>query len=95
VVPEALDYQVFIHILDDSSGPIAQADFQPKAGAYPTSVWSPGETIEECIGLDTPDLPPSDWRFAIGLYDLATGQRLPVSDANGQLLSNDMVLVQP
>ncbi|MBN1311710.1 MAG: glycosyltransferase family 39 protein [Anaerolineae bacterium] len=93
LAPATVDYHVFIHLLDAGGSQIAQADFQPKDGLYPTSVWVVGEAIEDCVTLDAPGLPQSGWKAAIGLYDLATGLRLPVIDAGGQALLNDMVLI--
>lgn len=95
LAPVALDYHVFVHLLDAGGGPIAQADFQPKSGLYPTSVWNPGETVDGCVTLDAPSLPSAGWRVAVGLYDLVTGQRLPIVNDNGQSLSSDMVLIEP
>lgn len=95
VAPASLDYHVFVHLLDAGGSQIAQADFQPKNGLYPTSVWNPGETVDDCVMLKASELPGSGWQVAVGLYDLATGQRLSVVDAAGQSLSNDRVLIQP
>jgi hypothetical protein len=86
------DYHVFVHMLGEDGTPLAQADFQPKNGAYPTGAWSPGETVDDCVTLDAPDLPPTGWQVAIGLYDLADGLRLPVHDAAGRALPDDSVL---
>jgi hypothetical protein len=93
--PAPLDYQVFVHLLGEGGDQVAQADFQPKDGLYPTSLWLPGETISDCVVLDTPGLPQDGWQIAVGLYDLATGQRPSVTDARGQSIENNMVMVEP
>ncbi|MBN1429339.1 MAG: hypothetical protein JXB07_13280, partial [Anaerolineae bacterium] len=95
IAPSPLDYHVFVHLLDAGGDQIAQADFQPKNGLYPTGVWAVGETVDDCVTLDAPGLQPSGWQVAVGLYDLATFRRLPVLDANGQPLPNDAVLISP
>lgn len=95
MAPASLDYHVFVHLLDAGGGQIAQADFQPRNGLYSTGVWTVGEAIDDCVTLDAPRLPPLGWQVAVGLYDLATFQRLPVVDANGQSLPNGAVLVSP
>jgi hypothetical protein len=62
---------------------------------YPTGVWWVGETIRDCATLQGSALPPAGWRIALGLYDLATGQRLPVTDRTGTELSDGQVVVKP
>ncbi len=71
------DYTVFVHLLDPDDNLIAQADSPPANGAYPTSLWDPGEIIvdEHAIG----DLPPGHYTLQVGLYQPETGERLPVN----------------
>lgn len=94
LAPTSMDYHVFIHVLSGESGLVAQADFQPKNGLYPTGVWTAGEAIDDCITLDASQL-PDKWKIALGLYDLPSGERLPVVDRDGLLLDNDMVVITP
>jgi hypothetical protein len=72
------DYNLFIHLLDGEGNTIAQADAPPTYNAYPTSWWAPGETI-----ADVRLLPPAPdvTHLRLGLYDLATGERLVVSES--------------
>jgi 4-amino-4-deoxy-L-arabinose transferase-like glycosyltransferase len=91
----AIDYHVFVHVLAEDGTPLTQADFQPKNGVYPTGAWSPGEAIDDCVTLHAPDLPPSGWQVAIGLYNLDDGLRLPVRDSAGRMQPDDSVLVSP
>ncbi len=75
------DYTVFLH-LSPAPGqpPVAQEDAQPCDNSYPTSWWSPGEIIEENHRLAIPPgAAPGQYVLAAGMYNLATGQRLPVS----------------
>jgi hypothetical protein len=67
------DYTVFVHLLDASGALMAQRDAMPRQGAYPTSLWQPGEFV-----LDTYDFEaaPPGFRLLVGLYDAETGQRL-------------------
>ncbi|MBN1429340.1 MAG: glycosyltransferase family 39 protein [Anaerolineae bacterium] len=95
IAPASADYQVFVHLLDADGNQIAQADLQPRGGRYPTSVWLPGEAIDDCVALDAPGLPPSGWQIAVGLYDLATSQRPPAMDAGGRVLENNRVIIGP
>jgi hypothetical protein len=95
IAPVTADYHVFIHVLSDQGGLLRQSDAEPKGGAYPTSAWAPGEAINDCVRIDTPGLPETGWRIATGLYDLATGERLPVVDRAGQALKDNIVVWKP
>ena len=79
------DYTVFIHLLDSQGRIQGQADSPPRAGKYPTSVWDAGETISDPHTISLrPDLPPGEYRLAIGLYDPETGQRLGTIEEDGK-----------
>lgn len=93
--PVAIDYQVFVHILSGQGAVLGQWDFSPKGGRYPTSAWSPGESINDCMTLDTPGLPAQGWHIAVGLYDPASGVRLPVFDRSGQPVPNNEIVISP
>lgn len=70
-----IDYTVFVHALDAEGRIMAQADNQPRQGAYPTSFWQPGELIQDVYPLS---LPANVAQLRVGLYQQQTGQRLPV-----------------
>ncbi|NJN96806.1 MAG: hypothetical protein HC875_23210 [Anaerolineales bacterium] len=76
IEPVNADYVVFVHLLDERSEMLGQADGPPTGNAYPTRWWSPGETI-----ADTRSLPstPGLSKLRLGLYDLTSGQRLPIT----------------
>lgn len=84
LAPVSEDYVVFLHLLDSSGATVAQADGPPANNAYPTRWWSPSELV-----ADTHSLPPAPGAVALrlGLYDLASGQRLPIGEST--LLSQD------
>jgi len=67
------DYTVFIHVLDGSGRILAQTDSQPRSGDFPTSVWVPGDQFTDSRSLQ---LPPGHYTVEVGMYDLASGQRL-------------------
>ena len=54
-----------------------------------------GETIDDCVSLASPSLAGADWHVALGLYDLASGARLPVTGPQGSSLPDSQVIVQP
>jgi hypothetical protein len=74
-------YSVFAQLLGPRGGVRAQADSVPQAGGYPTVWWLPDEVVADRLTLEIPeDLPPDlQYRLITGLYDPATGVRLPVS----------------
>ena len=73
------DYTVFVHLLDDSGTIRGQGDGRVLGGFYPTTAWDAGEIVadEHWITVE-PDTPPGSYRLIVGLYDLASGQRLSV-----------------
>jgi hypothetical protein len=87
------DYTVFVHLIDESERVWAQHDGEPAGGSRPTSSWQPGEEVTDHHGVALPaDLPPGEYRLAVGLYDAATGERLLVYTGEGTAPS-DRVLV--
>jgi hypothetical protein len=80
LAPSDMDYTVFVHVLGASGQIVAQADAQPRGGAYPTSLWAPGEFVADPY---TFHLAPGTYALKVGLYLSETGARLPVSDDAG------------
>jgi hypothetical protein len=85
------DYTVFVHLVGADERTIAQADGQPIRAQYPTSFWDAGERILDPHVLTIPaDAPPGEYRLRVGLYLLDTGERLPIFDANGQIVAHHL-----
>jgi hypothetical protein len=75
----AADYHLFLQLLTAGGDLVAQHDSAPGGGYAPTSTWSPGTEVADRHGLSLPaDLPPGKYRLIAGLYDPASGERLPV-----------------
>jgi hypothetical protein len=74
-----VDYTTFVHLRDASNRTVAQKDAPPGNGRYPTSLWDSGETIVDPITLPVAEVSSGDYTLVVGLYDFATGQRLPVA----------------
>ena len=74
-----LDYTVFAQLLDREQNLVASFDRPPLDGAYPTSTWLPGQTILDPRHIPLPAAPPGEYRLIVGLYDPATGARLPTN----------------
>ncbi len=88
------DYTVFTHLLDPSGGLRGQVDSQPQGGMYPTYLWDEGERIQDRYNLTVaPDAPPGDYEIAVGMYTLATLERLSVIDQQGLPAANDSLII--
>ena len=81
LTPAASDYSVFVHLVNDDGLTVAQKDTMPGGGLRPTSQWSPGETRIEQYRVVIPltAYAPDHGRWAVGLYDHRSGQRLPLT----------------
>ncbi|MBU0494589.1 MAG: glycosyltransferase family 39 protein [Chloroflexi bacterium] len=88
----ALDYTVFLHLVDAQGQWAASTDGQPRRGEYPTSWWVPGEQIIDPHLLSLQNVPPGRYELWAGLYDPVTGDRLPVLDDAGQPIGDHMLL---
>ncbi len=75
-------YTVFVQLLDGQGRVQAQADAVPRGGSYPTFWWLPGEVVADPLSLELPaDLQRGEsYRLIAGLYDPASGDRLPVAE---------------
>lgn len=74
------DYTVFAHLLNGAGELVAQQDKPPLDGFYPTSQWEPRLTFKDDFRLELKaPLPPGEYTLQVGLYDPATGARLPVT----------------
>ena len=73
LAPMEQDYSVFVHVLDGAGQLVAQADAEPRAGSYPTSLWQPGEYLTDDYHFS---LPPGRYTAQVGLYLPENGQRL-------------------
>ena len=91
--PLANTYTVFVHLVGPDGTGYAQADGLPLGGRYPMHLWQPGMRYPDPWTLNlTPDLAPGRYRVEVGLYDLATGDRLPVTEGPGQLPGDTLIL---
>jgi 4-amino-4-deoxy-L-arabinose transferase-like glycosyltransferase len=77
-------FTVFCHLLDQRSTIWAQQDHQPGDGNDPTTGWIAGEYIVDRYDLAIkPDAAPGQYQIEVGMYNPATGSRLPVRAASG------------
>jgi hypothetical protein len=82
------DYTVFVHLVeaDDGDRVLAQGDAPPLGGRWPTSLWLPSVMLDDVHTVPLPaDLPPGTYELVVGLYNPATGVRLPRPDGRDAL----------
>jgi 4-amino-4-deoxy-L-arabinose transferase-like glycosyltransferase len=89
--PITVDYKIFVHVLSGDGEILAQSDVQPKDGAYPTWAWVTGERVRDCIKFSNLALPDTGWVVKVGMYDAATGQRLPITTRDGAPVPEDTI----
>lgn len=71
------DYHVFVHVIEPDGERLWQDDHAPEV---PTSKWTPGQTVEYTRTVFVPNYPYiGDANIRLGLYDPATGERLPLA----------------
>lgn len=89
------DYTITIQLLDQDQRLVAQVDKQPLGGGYPTPAWLPQQPVIDRADLSLPtDLPPGSYQLAVGLYDLATLQRLSIVAANVELGGGNLAVME-
>jgi 4-amino-4-deoxy-L-arabinose transferase-like glycosyltransferase len=76
------DYIAFVHLLDAQGKRVAELAVAPGGGdAPPTSAWQPGRQFAVPLPLELPaDLAPGRYTLILGLFDAATGARLPLAE---------------
>jgi hypothetical protein len=88
------DYKVFVHVFEPSTGiPVAQDDSMSHRGGYPTRFWWPGEVVEDSIPISLDAAAPGLYGLAVGVYDPATMERIPVTDSKGQLMADGRLIL--
>jgi hypothetical protein len=79
-------YKVTVQLLDGAGQLVAQHDTEPGDGIRPTTIWGPGQGLTDRYGVFLPtDLPPGRYTLIVGLYHVATGERLQVARDGGFL----------
>ncbi|MCX7707023.1 MAG: hypothetical protein N2204_03335, partial [Anaerolineae bacterium] len=84
------DYTVFFHVLGPDGERYGQQDTMPSGGELPTSRWRPGQVVSDEYSVTlASDAPVGEgYRYWLGFYDLATGERLAVG-------TDDKVVLEP
>jgi hypothetical protein len=88
-------YSVYIHMVDASGRVIAQRDSAPPGGDFPTQEWMPGDIIVDPYWITIPsDTQPGEYTMIVGMYDPATGERLPVTEGEGSYPKDHLTLAR-
>jgi hypothetical protein len=92
-------YTVFVQLVGAqhnprTNGPLwAGHDSEPLDGGYPTTQWFVNTTIADTHTLTVPaDAPPGEYELWVGMYTQPDIKRLPVYDAQGNLVGDHVVL---
>jgi len=76
-----IDYHVVLYLVDAGGEVLTQTDEMPLGSLYLTSRWKVGEVLREPIRLEIPEgTPEGEYTLQVAIYDLATGQFLPLED---------------
>lgn len=76
------DYTIYLHVTDGERL-LATWDHMPGQNKYVTSLWEPGEYIEDQLWVELgDDVPVGTYSVVMGLYNYETGERLPVQVGN-------------
>jgi hypothetical protein len=91
--PSAI-YAVFNHLVAADEMMVTQVDGWPQEGRLLTTQWQQGEYIEDSFVLDVPaDAVPGPYTLYAGLYNAATGDRLPAIQNDEYLLADRVPLI--
>jgi len=84
---------VFVHVQDVNGQVVAQADGDLVGGYVPIGMWQTNDRVEERRPLILPDLPPGEYRIAIGLYNRQSLQRTNPTQVSGNPVIENALIV--
>ena len=84
---------VFVHVQDANGQVVAQADGDLIGGYVPIGMWQTNDRVEERRPLILPDLPPGEYRIAIGLYNRQSLQRTNPTQVSGNPVIENALIV--
>lgn len=77
--PLSYDYAAFVHLITPGDVLYSANDHLPLNDFYRISKWQAGEELSDSYDLPVlPGTPPGSYRIEVGVYDPATGKRMPV-----------------
>jgi len=88
-----VDYTVFVQLIGPDGRLHGQVDSWPVQGTYPTREWIPGKDVSDPYEVRLmPDAPEGEYRVVVGLYELATMERLHVFSPDGKPMADSYVV---
>lgn len=92
VQPLTIDYQSFLHILDEQGNIVAQQD-KLNPGDFPTRRWPEDKYVADRFELMLPPgLPPGVYTATAGIWVQNEGWRLPLFDDAGEQIGDTVAL---
>ena len=86
--------EIFVHGLDCAGKMLGQADGAALARMFPLWLWQAGEAVRDVRQIQLADAPDNGCtQIAVGLFDPASGARLPAVDAAGRALADDRYII--
>ncbi len=99
--PIAKSYVVFVHLLGSELNAAqnnflwGQIDRVPRDGAYPTTAWQLNQTVADPYRVPiAPNAPAGKYKIEVGMYDVATGARLKLSDGSDSIILAEIEIVR-
>lgn len=91
--PMAEDLSIFVQLVAGQDTILGQTDSYPGGGAYPTSMWSPGEVIRDqfMVPIRRGTNVPEAASLLTGIYHYKTLTRLPAVDGRGQMVTQPVL----
>lgn len=89
----AVNYTVFVHLVDAGGQLVAQHDSEPNNGQYPTSIWKTGDVIKDVHQVSLSTLPAGRYILEVGFYQWPSLERLQVTV--GDTPQGDVYLLAP
>jgi hypothetical protein len=87
--------ETFVHGLDCIGNLLGQADGAPLARMFPLWLWRAGEAVRDVRQIELANAPADGCaQIAVGLFDPASGARLPAADATGLALADDRYIIK-
>jgi hypothetical protein len=88
---------VFVHILGSEFN-AAQNNFLwgqlDRVPAVPPTAWQPSQTVADAYRvLIAANAPPGKYKIEVGMYDVATGVRLKLSDGSDSIILAEIEIV--
>lgn len=84
------DYKVFVHLTGADGLIYGQDDSVPAQWQRPTPGWAVGEFVnDEHVVVVKPETPPGTYTLSVGMYDMESFVRLPITTADGQVQAED------